>query len=219
MARKLALVDPDMLRTAPQIPEYKHKDPRLQEMGILDRNIWKTLTRTDMADDEKAKLYSSSLETFLHHKPDSYMPYRITQHRKKLEEEEEEEADSISGEEIVSTVPKKFRHPAEILLSFLKRTGATWDQKGRLVIKGNTHKDTNIIDLVNDAVRERKPIGRDWNVFTQYLAQHHAPREVVRNKTYWKNITGEGNKKAEKEEEEEEEKFAESFSEQKWLRP
>ncbi|KAL6254324.1 hypothetical protein P5V15_014373 [Pogonomyrmex californicus] len=65
-----------------------------------------------------------------------------------------------SVEKILKKMPKSFRAKARLLLKHLidKAVPAriTWDEEGIATIDGNVIKDSNIAELINDAMRERK---------------------------------------------------------------
>ncbi|KYN11437.1 hypothetical protein ALC57_16405 [Trachymyrmex cornetzi] len=67
-----------------------------------------------------------------------------------------------SIEEIVESVPKSYRKHAHLLMKHLIRNAVpdriSWDEHGIVTIDGNVVKDSNITDLINDAMRERKTV-------------------------------------------------------------
>lgn len=91
---------------------------------------------------------------------------------------------------IISGVSKKFRPEAGRLLQHIQSaTGGTrlhWDSTGIVRIDGVTIPGSNIIDLMNDALRHRQTIkatGRE--LFAQFLRDINAPREFVQNRSFW----------------------------------
>jgi hypothetical protein len=61
-----------------------------------------------------------------------------------------------------------------------------WDEEGRLIIDGKPMENTNIINLINDALRRRRkfsPEGTD--IFAEQLRRRNAPHELVMNEAYW----------------------------------
>lgn len=95
------------------------------------------------------------------------------------------EAEKISDEVIVASVPKTYRRQAEQLLNHLRassNTTLTWDKSGVVHINGEPIKESNIIDLVNDTMRHRKTvraIGREQ--FGNELRRLGIPREFIGN--------------------------------------
>lgn len=87
---------------------------------------------------------------------------------------------------IIDSVPKKFRTKASLLLKNLHRNAPTrklaWDRKGVVSINGVRIPNSNIVDLVNDAMRARKrekPAGRAH--FARLLRRIQMPREFIGN--------------------------------------
>ena len=63
----------------------------------------------------------------------------------------------------------------------------TWDKSGQVKIEGETVPDSNISDLVSDAMRSRKgfnPTGS--KEFFQALSKMNVPKELARNQERWK---------------------------------
>ena len=87
---------------------------------------------------------------------------------------------------IIDTVPKKFRAKAKLLLRNMHRNASpgkiVWDKNGVVSIDGAKIPNSNIVDLVNDAMRARKhvrPVGRGH--FAKFLQQIEMPREFIGN--------------------------------------
>ena len=57
-----------------------------------------------------------------------------------------------------------------------------WNDHGQMVFEGRTIPGTNVIDLVNDTLRQRKnfnPAG--WQLFAKALGRLNVPEGIVRN--------------------------------------
>ena len=87
---------------------------------------------------------------------------------------------------IIDTVPKKFRAKAKLLLRNMHRDASpgeiVWDKNGVVSIDGAKIPNSNIVDLVNDAMRARKhvrPVGQGH--FAKFLQQIEMPREFIGN--------------------------------------
>ena len=53
--------------------------------------------------------------------------------------------------------------------------------------KGNRIHGSNIIDLINDAIRQRKGVeARDWKTFSKALPESNIPQEIIGNSSRWK---------------------------------
>lgn len=95
---------------------------------------------------------------------------------------------------IVDSLPKLYKNRGSALLNFIKATDndkrITWSKQGEVIIDGKKIIGSNIIDLVNDALRRRKsfnPQGR--SDFARYLQSINVPRDYVGNKEYWRPST------------------------------
>jgi len=94
----------------------------------------------------------------------------------------------IMLEEILENVPKSYHKHAYLLMKHLLRKALSdklsWDEHGIVTIDGNVVKDSNIADLINEAMRERKTVkavGR--NQFARLFRVLNIPFALVRNKS------------------------------------
>ena len=91
------------------------------------------------------------------------------------------------GDELLESVPKKFKSKAKIFLNKLRKDmNVRWDSKGTFYFKGQEVPNTHIIDLVHDALRERKthePHG--WKVFAKALKEGNYSQDLVGNAKRW----------------------------------
>lgn len=92
---------------------------------------------------------------------------------------------------IIDSVPQTYRHKAKALVSYLRNSpGAvqrvTWDQEGRVTIDGKLVPDSNIVDLINDAIRSRKEFQAEGRrQFIETLRAISIPREFIGNAALW----------------------------------
>ena len=65
-----------------------------------------------------------------------------------------------SIEEILESLPKSYHKHAHLLMKYLFRKAMpdriSWNKHGIVTIDGNAVKDSNIADLINDAMHEKK---------------------------------------------------------------
>lgn len=98
-------------------------------------------------------------------------------------------SDRTGDSTIIETVPKRYKKQAQQLLNYLqaKSNGTlTWDNNGLVSINGEKIRDSNIIDLVNDAMRERKSVNAIGRAqFSRELQRIGVPREFVGNPRLW----------------------------------
>ena len=177
-AKRMVLVPEDAIRRYEQRQKFE-TSPLVSSMMHADTDMTDTLQRTDIPDGEKQKLYEANLERYLDLKrqKDSQIPtVRIAA--------KGEETPSLSTEKIIQHIPKTMRTRAAALVSKLKARPdvISWDQTGRVKIEGQTIPNSNISDLVSNAMRERKnfnPVGS--REFFRTLNEINVPRDLIRN--------------------------------------
>lgn len=105
------------------------------------------------------------------------------------EDEEGEKNDHMNDSFILETVPPKYRQKAKLLLHHIHVNADNrfvWDKYGVVTIDGVRILGSNIVDLVNEAMRSRKttnPNGRQH--FTTFLHSVKVPREFIGNQDFW----------------------------------
>uniref|UniRef100_A0A6V7KD83 Uncharacterized protein n=1 Tax=Bracon brevicornis TaxID=1563983 RepID=A0A6V7KD83_9HYME len=129
---------------------------------------------------EKWKLYQDTLRRYLFFSG------------KKEEEEKPQintpEQGSYNTDLILSAVPKKYKHQAASLVSHLNTTGGRirWDPSGVVELDGRRLPGSNIVDLVNDALRHRKTVKASGRTeFARFLQEINTPRGFVGKKSFW----------------------------------
>ena len=175
----MQLIDPKMLQqvTTPiqQVTAPIH--PIHRSMSTLDRDMQNILQRTDLPVEEKVRQYNQILQRYLEYQdhlriPTAPPPMTIS---KDIEQE------------VLSTIPKTMRRKAENLLERVKRqSNLGWNERGELLFNGEVIQGTNIVDLVNDMVRQRKSFQpRGWREFARALRQDNVPQDLIGNKERW----------------------------------
>ena len=92
--------------------------------------------------------------------------------------------------EVIQSVPQSMQIKARLLLNRLKASNVSWSSAGEIVINDMRYPGTNIIDLMNDVMRNRKysaPFGCEK--FAQHLASIKVPQEMILNDARWNYIT------------------------------
>ena len=91
-------------------------------------------------------------------------------------------------DQILQSVPKTMKRKAELLLGMIKNNNnLTWDEQGVVSYKGKRIHGSNIIDLINDVIRQRKgDEPRGWKTFSKALHESNIPQEVIGNSSRWK---------------------------------
>ena len=173
------------LETSPIMSNIIHKNTQMSNI----------LQREGMSDDQKQKLFNAELERYLElrQQKESQIPnIRVIDNEKGQQQAQPET--QLSDAVVVEPVPKTMRPRATALLNWLKTRPevVTWDKTGQVKIEGETIPDSNISDLVSDAMRSRKnfnPTGS--KEFFQALSKLNVPKDLVRNQERWKQLTGE----------------------------
>jgi hypothetical protein len=138
------------------------------------------IRRQDIPIDEKAKLYDQNLQrylTFYFKRMNKPLRVNVT-HTDQAEEpqgeqssEETEPSDEIETD-IMDSVPATMKSRARQLIKKLKSNKdlVGWNEQGQMVFKGRSVPSTNIADLVNDSLRQRKYFNPDgWELFSKVL--------------------------------------------------
>ena len=94
------------------------------------------------------KLYNHELQKVIDNK----------QKFKERDDDEEEEMYSahqgnIIEKELLESLPRSLKTKGKLLLEQLKANNVTWNAAGELIIDSVKYHGTNIIDLVNDVMR------------------------------------------------------------------
>ena len=189
-AKKMALVDPRVLESVPSQPFSSN--PIGNIMRRLDDEMRSILDRGDLSDREKVVLYNQVLMRYnVFSNKSSQQPVRVTIAKASIKEDEEvKETRAEPGveNEIVDSVPKSLKPKARRLLDKIKGT-VSWNDRGEMVYRNVSVPGSNIVDLVNDALRKRKsfqPVG--WKTFARGLKDVNAPMDLVGNPERWSYI-------------------------------
>lgn len=171
-------------------------DPKVVHTVSLQKDLSSVLGDEDMSEAEKSQKYGETLHKFK------------LAHKKALQETKPQlpptvlQKDKNIRDRILESVPLSYRRKAEQILSWLgKNSKLTWEEDGTVKLYGKPIAGSNIVDLINDALRERKksePAG--WQTFAQTLKESNVPRDYVGNKKRWEYMQGQ-------EEDEDEELF------------
>lgn len=186
MAKEMLLVDPSILETA-QCNKFSTLAPNLQNIKTRvlkesDNQIRSTLDNDMLNPSEKLLYYNQALmrhDNYTHGKttPTGYTPNEDSSTVKT------EKQYSIDNE-IIDSVPTTLTTKTKNLLRKLKQSNIiSWDDQGNFVYKGQVQPNTNIVDIVNDIVRDRKtnPAPKGWQLVAQGIKELNLPNEIVKN--------------------------------------
>src|SRR6218665_440793 len=164
MQKKLVLVE------ARQIEKWK-ETPLDKVLSKLDGRTYEILHR-DIADDEKAKLYSNSLSRYLNIDKPSVLAKFVSNDKSGNEAEDVETM-------VLEIIPKKWKLQASRLLKHLKNNpDVSWSDKVELVLTKSTIPKTHAVDLINDLLRKRTtaPSPTGWKEFANVLKEYNVSR-------------------------------------------
>jgi len=89
---------------------------------------------------------------------------------------------------IIESVPKTYRYKAHTLLKYLLDAPSSkigWDRQGLVTINGAVVTGSNISDLINDAIRERKTVKAIGRVqFARLLQDINTPSSLIGNRSF-----------------------------------
>lgn len=219
-ARKMVLIPEETFRKTNSMPEYMpqhqtqdqgecHEDTNkiksVQTPGTvlsrLDSEMYKILNFSNKSAYDKWQLYSQVLHRFLQFLKDDYDELNtesISNVDRNDDEIDEKKFISSQDRHIIKTVPQKYRDKAAQLISRLHQAGQHqifWDENDRVSIDGQKIEGSNIVDLINDAMRWRKtvakPVGREQ--FSHLIEKIGVPKEFIGNEKFWnKNQNAKG---------------------------
>ena len=190
-ARRMIMVPEDVYARFEQKQKLQ-ASPIVRNMINTDTEMSNILQRTDLNDAEKQKLYSTNLERYLNLKQqkDNQIPsVRVVSNAENKEEPKERA--QLSDALVVEHIPKTMRPRATTLLNRLKARPdiISWDESGQVSVEGKKIPQSNISDLVSDAMRARKnfnPTGS--REFFRVLSKINMPKDLVRNEERWKQV-------------------------------
>lgn len=184
---KLILVEPKVLNR-------HRRNPLVNVMEGLDKEMMNVLQREDLNADEKVKYYQQLLQRYRIYddKYDNRSPKKV--HIVKQTDEKKTENDILDNlssetveEDILDSVPKSMKEKAKSIINKIKRgKDMGWNDSGEMIYKGETYKGTNIVDLVNDVLRKRKNVNPEgWKIFSTGLKEINIPKELIGHEDRW----------------------------------
>ena len=169
--------------------------PITRNLVSLKEEMGDILERQDLRPDEKAKLYGQAFQRYQNvHDQKQAKPISVQlvpptvksdfTSAIKRDIKEEKPSDQVSME-IVQSLPKTLKNRAELLLQKLKQQGeeVNWNDRGELVYNGKEVRGSNMLDLVNDILRNRRKTStpQGWEYFARGLAHMNIPNELIQN--------------------------------------
>jgi len=193
--KKMAIVPYKMLEEMQRWKSEQHPKlpptPQVSKTVDLQKDMQAVLQREDLSESEKAQLYGETLQKFqMAHKkalqPQATLTSLSTPPPPPPVTAEETPVSTIQ-DQIMTSVPVTMQRKAKLLLRLIEgHPNMAWNNKGVLEYQGKPIPGSNVIDLVNDVLRQRKgskPKG--WEKFAHGLKEINVPQEVIGNKQRW----------------------------------
>ena len=192
----------NVVNSTPQRPILP--DPIGLSISALDQTMQNLLTNNTHDDDyTKAQLYSQAFQRYLtmadkfRNKPlgkievvDPKQTNEMTPDPSTTENADKR--NTIAAKRILqSTLPPTLRSKGLNLLEHLSDLpGVSWDSKQQLVVDDKTITQSNIVDLVNDLVRDRKTTPpKGWNELSNVLTKSNVPKALIANSIRRQSLT------------------------------
>jgi hypothetical protein len=188
-AKRMVLVPEDVLNRYEQKQKIE-TSPITANMMHQDTAMSEILQSTDISDVEKQKMYNANMESYLslrRQKDDQIPTVRIAPDA----EQKSRGKTSLSDADVIGHLPVTLGQKAATLLRRLKARPDvfSWDESGQVKVDGKEIPDSNISDLVSDAMRARKnfnPKGAQ-ELFCG-LSKINVPKDIARNTERWNQV-------------------------------
>lgn len=201
------------------VPQERLSQFVSDQLSELDRIMHDILKKKNLDTSEKAVLYQQALQKYVKfsfpQQTDNFSENEINAGATKITAEPLEKEIKLEPEpsilsenssaaqsddieqEIVESVPQKSRKTVKEIIEKMREPGSSvfWTPDKELVVNGKILRRTNIVDLINHLVRDRKikPVG--YKNFHEALMKSNLPPTHVKNK-YLKKESMIGNVKS-----------------------
>ena len=167
----------------PILPPY----PQAVDASHFLKDMNQILQNTDLSEAEKAQKYGETLFKLQHSLEKTKKPPSVLSSTNSPQPTDQASTVALH-DQILQSVPKTMQRKAELLLGMIKNNNKlTWDEQGVVSYKGKRIHGSNIIDLINDTIRQRKGVEpRGWKTFSKALHESNIPQEVIGNPSRWK---------------------------------
>lgn len=196
-AKKMILLPVESLeRLQTQIHDFQLKS--VQTPGTITSRLdaeMNDILNSVVDEREKCAKYSQILQRYLLHSDGEQIINNSSESKKrKIQEEKDddmqEKNETVLDADIVETVPKKFKvKAARVLRQLRENNDLKWNERGAVFVDGVQIKGANIIDLINDTMRDRKKLlSVGMNQFATALRRAAIAREFIGNPKVWQKI-------------------------------
>ena len=187
-AKKLALIDPDLLidllsmnKSNPLPPA----NPTLKYMNRLDNKLTSVLSDKDSNPNTSVNKINAILTKYDTHK-DDYQNVPIE--RNKIFEEKHEDKKTVDEDHwmnnTLSLLPKNLKEKGQMLLDHMNKNNISWDSQGRVIINSEVLDGSNILDIAHGLLRKRKTVREVpmLNRVYRILRKNNTPLELLPNR-------------------------------------
>ena len=164
-------------------------NPQAVDASHLLKDMNQILQKTDLSEAEKAQKYGESLFKLQNSLEKTKKPSSMLSLNESPQTTKTDQTVSVAlHDQILQSVPKTMQRKAELLLGMIENNNnLTWDEQGVVSYKGKRIHGSNIIDLINDTIGQRKGVEpRGWKTFSKALHESNIPQEVIGNTSRWK---------------------------------
>ncbi len=156
--RKMALVPYDTMNnlnslSSINLQKQENKDPNLLAMSRLDHEMMEILNNSSLSTEKKLALYQQL-----------FHPYGTIDQQNDLEQIEQKKRQdnqtsantNKSLQNVLKYIPKAKQNKVKILIDHLEANPLfDWSDKRELIIGGETVKNSNLIDLISDVIKDK----------------------------------------------------------------
>jgi len=188
----MVLVPHDSVNKLKSLENENHALTSIQTPGDPTSRLDKELTKilnSSKNDAEKWSEYRELFRRFLFFNSDDERPHTKLTYQ---DINESTQDSSYPVENIINSVPPRYQQKAKAIIDHINTADIDkrfkWDKSGRISINNNKIPNTNIVDLLNDALRYRKShnaVGQ--KEFAKFLRGINTPRNFVGNDNFWES--------------------------------
>ena len=173
--------EPEKIVTVKPYEPVYDRNPVKEALEELSQEMQRLL-KSDVPDSSKMDQYGQMLQR-----------YRVLQNKRHPPTRDvlpvpDKKPEVLEKPNILTLVPKTYQGKARMLLEHLEeKTPFSWNDKYELTQNNQVMKGTNVVDIVNDFIRNRKtanaPYG--WEAVMRSLRESNIPREAIGNDRRW----------------------------------
>lgn len=168
-ATKMILVPPEMVLN-------KNKD----NLNGLDREMHDILFNKSLVDDVKWKLYSQSLQRYLHHVNENSKDTPIPVFENEESKPKIARSEDLNLMKIMQKIPNSLKSKAVMLYERLvNEDSINWNTDGSVIINGEPIFHSSIVDLICNSVQNKNSKPPGWYPFVNQLLTLNIQKEYL----------------------------------------